>query len=36
LGSTTSELIKIEKTIPLMILKQKIDKVRVWDILTNL
>lgn len=36
LGSTTQELIRLEKKIPLLILKQKINKVRAWDILTNL
>lgn len=36
LGSTTAELVKLEKKIPLLILKQKINKVRAWDILTNL
>lgn len=36
LGSTTSELLRLEKTIPLLILKQKINKVRAWDILTHL
>ena len=36
LGSNTMEMIQLEKNIPLLILKQKIDKVRAWDILTNL
>ncbi len=36
LGSSTSELIKLEKKIPLLILKQKINKIHAWDILTNL
>lgn len=36
LGSSTSELIKLEKKIPLVILKQKINRVTAWDILTHL
>lgn len=36
LGSTSNELISLEKKIPLLILKKRIDKVRAWDVLTNL
>ncbi len=36
LGSSSSELIKLEKKIPLLIMKQKINKINAWDILTNL
>ena len=36
LGSTTSEIIRLEKRIPLLILKKRIDKVKAWDILSNL
>lgn len=36
LGSATMDLVKLEKDIPLLIVKSKIDKVHAWDILTNL
>jgi nucleotide-binding universal stress UspA family protein len=36
LGSNTSEMIQLEKNIPLLILKERIDRVHSWDILTNL
>jgi nucleotide-binding universal stress UspA family protein len=36
LGSTSNELITLEKKLPLLILKKRIDKVRAWDVLTNL
>jgi nucleotide-binding universal stress UspA family protein len=36
LGSNTMEMIQLEKNIPVLILKNKIDHVRAWDVLTNL
>ena len=36
IGSSTSELIKLEKKIPVVILKERIDRVTAWDVLTNL
>jgi len=36
LGSVTLDLVKLEKDVPLLIVKSKIDKVQAWDILTNL
>lgn len=36
LGSNTIEMIQLEKRLPVLILKNKVDKVKAWDILTNL
>lgn len=36
LGSNTMEMVQLEKSLPVLILKEKIDRIRAWDILTNL
>jgi nucleotide-binding universal stress UspA family protein len=36
LGSNTMEMVQLEKHLPVLILKEKIDRVKAWDILTNL
>jgi nucleotide-binding universal stress UspA family protein len=36
IGSTSYELVRKQKKIPLLVVKKRIDKVRSWDVLMNL